>query len=210
MASRDLPCDFHKVYTSFDVQDIPRYPNHYPMEWRENCAKFDGDSALAITHIVNYMKYVSSLDVLHEDVLMKSFVYLLESSQKDWITHSCSPKSIPSSTNLIKEFLRHYRPATQSLEDDFQELKHTLCREGFLINDETIDEEVLEEKTHENKLEDDPDEENPDETFVEEVFISTLPFDKDIQASVPPTHQEENMISYNHFEDLDETLFRDF
>jgi hypothetical protein len=77
------------------------------------------------------MKYASSLNVLHEDVLMKIFVSSLESSQKDWLAHSCDPKSIPSSTKLIEEFLRHYRPATQSLQDAFQELKHTLCREGF-------------------------------------------------------------------------------
>jgi hypothetical protein len=74
------------------------------------------------------MKYVSSLDVLHEDVLMKIFVSSLESSQKDWLAHLCDPKSIPSSTKLIEEFLRHYRPATQSLEDVFQELKHILCK----------------------------------------------------------------------------------
>ena len=109
------------------------------------------------------MKYGLSLNVLHEDVLMKFFVFSLESSQRDWLGHSCDPKSIPSSTNIIEEFIRHYQPSTQSLQDAFQELKHTLCREGFSINDETIDEEVLEEHTHENKLEEDPNEENPDE-----------------------------------------------
>jgi hypothetical protein len=93
------------------------------------------------------MKYASRLNVLHEDVLMKFFCLHLESSQKYWLAHSCDPKSIPSSTKLIEEFLRHYRPATQSLQDDFQELKHTLCREGFPIDDETIDEEVLEGQT---------------------------------------------------------------
>jgi hypothetical protein len=82
------------------------------------------------------MKYASRLNVLHEDVLMKIFVSSLESSQKYWLAHSCDPKSIPSSTKLIEEFLRHYRPATQSLQDAFQELKHTLCREGFPIDDE--------------------------------------------------------------------------
>jgi hypothetical protein len=50
-----------------------------------------------------------------------------------------------------------------------------------------------------------------DETFdEEEALISSLPFVEDIHAFVPPSHQEENMMSYNPFEDLDETLFRDF
>jgi hypothetical protein len=88
------------------------------------------------------MKYASSLNVLHEDVLMKIFVSSLESSQRSWLAHSCKPKSIPSSTNLIEEFLRHYRPATQNLQDTFQELKDALCREGFPIDE---DEENLEE-----------------------------------------------------------------
>jgi hypothetical protein len=107
---------------------IPGYPNHCPTEWRENCPKFDGDPALAVTHVVNYMKYVSSLNVLHEDVLMKIFMSSLESSQKDWLAHSCDPKSIPSSTKLIEEFLRNYRPATQSLQD-FSKSSNTLFAE---------------------------------------------------------------------------------
>jgi hypothetical protein len=86
------------------------------------------------------MKYSSSLNVLHEDVLMKVFVSSLESSQNDCLSHSCDPKNIPSYTNLIEEFLRQYRPTTQSFKDAFQELKHTLCREGFPIDDDTIDE----------------------------------------------------------------------
>jgi hypothetical protein len=77
-------------------------------KWRENFPKFDGDPALAVTHVMNYMKYASSLNMLHEDVLMNFFVSSLESSQKDWLAHSCDPKSIPSSTKLIEEFLRHY------------------------------------------------------------------------------------------------------
>jgi hypothetical protein len=94
------------------------------------------------------------------------------------------------------------------LQDTFQELKHALCREGF--PDETIEEEMLEESYQE-----DPDEVSHvvdlDETFDEdEVLISSLPLDEDIQASAPPAHQEENMMSCDPFEDLDDTLFHDF
>jgi len=128
------------VYLSLDVHNVPGYPNHCPTEWRANCPKFDSDLALAVTHMANYMMYVSSLDVLREDVIMKIFVSSLESSQKDWLTHLSDPKSIPSSTKLIEELLRNYRPATQSLENSFQDLKYILYREGFSNNDETIDE----------------------------------------------------------------------
>jgi hypothetical protein len=76
------------VYPSIDVQNIPGYPNHCSTEWRESFPKFNGDPTLAVTHVVNYMKYASSLNVLHEDVLMKIFVSSLESSQRSGLhTH---------------------------------------------------------------------------------------------------------------------------
>jgi hypothetical protein len=199
MASRDLPWAFHNVYPSLDVQNVPGYPNHCPTEWRASCPKFDGDPALTLTHVVNYMKYASSLNVLHEDVLMKIFASSLKSSQKDWLAHSSDPKSIPSSTKLIEEFLSQYQPTTQSLQDAFQDLKHTLCREYFPIDDETI---------YEEKLEEDPDEEDLDEPYDEDKAFA-LPLDEYIQTSAPPAHQEENMMSYNPFENFDDALFHD-
>jgi len=74
---------------------------------------------------------------------------------------------------------------------------------------------VLEEKTYEESYQEYPNEfsnvEDLDETFDEdEVLIFALPFDKDIQASIPPAHQEENMMSCDPFEYLDNTLFHDF
>jgi hypothetical protein len=44
----------------------------------------------------------------------------------------------------------------------------------------------------------------------DEVILFSLPFDEDIWASISPAHQEENMISYNPFENFDDTLFHDF
>jgi hypothetical protein len=72
------------------------------MEWRKNCPKFNGNPTLVVTHVVNYVKYDSSLDVLHEDVVMKIIVSSLESSQRNFLAHSCNPKRIPSSTKLIE------------------------------------------------------------------------------------------------------------
>jgi hypothetical protein len=98
MASWDLPWAFHKVYPSIDVQNIPGYSNLYPAGWRENCPKFDGDPTLVVTHVVNYMRYASSINVMHEDVLMKNFVSSLNSIQRKCLADLCDPKSIWSST----------------------------------------------------------------------------------------------------------------
>jgi hypothetical protein len=64
MVSWDLPWEFHKVYPSFDVQNIHEYPNHFSAEWRESFRKFSGDPTLTVTHVVNCMKYASKLNVL--------------------------------------------------------------------------------------------------------------------------------------------------
>jgi hypothetical protein len=68
------------------------------------------------------------------------------------------------------------------LQDVFQELKHTLFREGFPINDETIDEEVLEGQTCEENYQAHPEEvyhvEDLDETFDEDE-ASSLPLDEE-------------------------------
>jgi hypothetical protein len=42
------------------------------------------------------------------------------------------------------------------------------------------------------------------------VLISSLPLGEDIHASSPPTHQEENMMIHDPFEDIDDTSFHDF
>ena len=43
----------------------------------------------------------------------------------------------------------------------------------------------------------------------DEVFISSLPIDENIHAFTPPAHQEENMMSRDPFEELDDALFHD-
>jgi hypothetical protein len=43
----------------------------------------------------------------------------------------------------------------------------------------------------------------------DEVLMSTPLFDEVIQGSMPPTHEEDNPISYTHFEDFDDAPFYD-
>jgi hypothetical protein len=66
------------VYPYFDFQSVLGYLNYFSLEWRVSFPKFDGDPSLAVTHVVEYMKYSSRLNVLHEYVLIIFFVYSLE------------------------------------------------------------------------------------------------------------------------------------
>jgi hypothetical protein len=91
------------------------------------------------------------------------------------------------------------------LQDSFQELKHVLCIEGFWVKDETIDEEVLEGQICEESYQAHPEEVSHvqylDDMFDEdEVLIFAFPLDENIQASVIPAHQQENMMSCDPFE----------
>jgi hypothetical protein len=58
-----------------------------------------------LLHVSSFVKYVSTLNERHEDVLITLFLLSLEAKQKDWFKHSCSPKSISSIAIFIEEFL---------------------------------------------------------------------------------------------------------
>jgi hypothetical protein len=71
------------------------------------------------------------LSVQHEDVCLRLFLLSLGNEQRDWIKNSCKPRSISSLTILIREFLKHWGPEAQSLEDTIQDLEDAFSREGF-------------------------------------------------------------------------------
>jgi hypothetical protein len=51
---------------------------------------------------------------------------------------------------------------------------------------------------------------DPDETFDEDkVLIYAIPLDEDIKAYAYPAHQEENMMSCDPFEKLDDVIFHE-
>jgi hypothetical protein len=84
------------MFPCLDIEHVPGYPNHFSQGWGKNCPKFDGDPSLAIYHVVNLLKYVSEIDVTHQDVLIRLFFLSLETRQKDWVEHTLHPKSISS------------------------------------------------------------------------------------------------------------------
>jgi hypothetical protein len=71
------------------------------------------------------------LSAQHEDVCLRLFLLSLGNEQRDWIKHSYKPRSISSLTILIREFLKHWGPEAQSLEDTIQDLEDAFSREGF-------------------------------------------------------------------------------
>lgn len=72
--------EFHEQYDTLDVEKIRGYPNHLSLEWLEHLPKFGSD---AINHVVTFLRYTSKINVIHDDALIKLFVYSLERDQND-------------------------------------------------------------------------------------------------------------------------------
>jgi hypothetical protein len=68
--------------------------------------KFDGNAHFVTQHVISFLEFVSKLNVIHEEVLIRLFVSSLEGDPKTWIKH-CSPRKISSFAGLIQVFLKH-------------------------------------------------------------------------------------------------------
>jgi len=81
--------------------------------------------------------------------LIRSFVYSLGRKKRDWIRHSCSPKSIPSLKIFVEKILKHWGPKSQRLKDTYHELLTALEEEdllGLFEGNEDDDKAFLEEE----------------------------------------------------------------
>jgi hypothetical protein len=101
---------------------------------------------------VNFLKYVSEINVTHQDVLIRLFLLSLETRQKNWVKHTLNPKSISSLTIFIEEFLKQWAPRTQRYEDILHDLTVALQREGLFSNPVEEDEEFIEEQEVEEEI----------------------------------------------------------
>jgi hypothetical protein len=90
------------MFPSLDIEDILGYPNQFSLGWGNNYPKFDGDPSLAITHVVNFLKLFSNIDVTHQDVLIRLFFLSLETRQTDWDRHTLNAKSISSLQSSLR------------------------------------------------------------------------------------------------------------
>jgi hypothetical protein len=84
----------------------------------EYIPKFDGDIHFATQHVTSFLDFVSRLNVMHEDVLIRLFVYSLEGDPRTWIKSCCRPKEISSLTGLIQVFLKNWDPTYEEDQDD--------------------------------------------------------------------------------------------
>jgi hypothetical protein len=96
------PWELHEIFPSLDIKNFLGYPNHFSLDWGGNCPKFDGSPSLVVTHVVKFLKYVSNIDMMHQDVIIRLFFLSLETRQKNWAKCTLNPKRKSSLTIFIE------------------------------------------------------------------------------------------------------------
>jgi hypothetical protein len=121
---------WEQVYLTIDFESFQGYLHYFDIKWLNNSPRFEG---LPITHIVEFLKYISEIAFEGEDVLVKLFILSLSSFLQDWINGCCEDKSISSFVDLISRFIEFGKPQCQTYEDALQNLTIALEDEGFTI-----------------------------------------------------------------------------
>ena len=122
---------FHEAYKALDLEAIDEYPKKCLINQFDVIPKFDGNPLSIVAHIFEFTRCIYYANVLHEYVFLQLFLLSLGNEQRYWINHSWKPRIISSLTILIREFLKHWGPETQSLKDTIQDLEAAFSREGF-------------------------------------------------------------------------------
>jgi hypothetical protein len=139
-------CGHFTKYSFLNIKNIPRHPNHFSPYWGNNYSKLYGYPFLVVTHVVNFLKYVSEIDVTHQDVLIRFFLLSLETRKNDWFKHTLSFKSISSLATSIEEFLKRWALRTEKYEDILHDRKMDLQKEQLFSNPIEEDEESIDQQ----------------------------------------------------------------
>jgi hypothetical protein len=111
------------------------------MLWKDGIPMYDGDCDLAISHATLFLEFFSSINVTHEDVLMRLFVYSLEGDRRTWIKTCARPKQISCIAELIQVFLTQWTPTH---EEDQSKRKESNAK----LEENSIEYEVDQECAH--------------------------------------------------------------
>jgi hypothetical protein len=220
---------WEQVYPTIDFKSFQGYPNYFDTKWSSNSPRFGG---LPITHIVEFMKYISEIELAGEDVLMKLFILSLPSFLQDWFKSSCEDRGISSFVDLINRFIEFVKPQCLTYEDALKNLATTLEDEGFtteIVGDlrdvyltryqepSDIEEEIYEENCQPLEEEQDfshdligcSEDLTKEVNYEDEALVTAPPSDEALQDPTSPAQDEENEVSHFPFQFFDDTLFYD-
>jgi hypothetical protein len=100
--SYGIMAPWEQVYPTIDFKSFQGYLHYFDAKWLNNSPKFEG---LQINHIVEFLKYISEIELEGEDVLVKLFILSLPSFLQDWFKGCWEDKGISSFVDLICRFI---------------------------------------------------------------------------------------------------------
>jgi hypothetical protein len=169
----------------------------------------------AITHIANFLEYLSDIGLGGEDALVKLFLLTLPPYLQKRFKSCCNDRGISSFIQLINKFIEFTKPDLQTYEDVLQNLMVTLHHKGFTTeivddlrrayHDQYQGPSVVEDEVCEDYYQ--PLEEEQESEKDDEVSTYAPPADEALQDPVTPAQDEENEVSY--FDSFDDALFYD-
>jgi len=98
---------WEQVYPNIDFKSVQGYLHYFDTKWLYNSLIFGG---LPISHIVEFLKYISELELGGEDALVKLFILSLPSFLQDWFKSCCEGRGISSFLDLISRFIKLVKP----------------------------------------------------------------------------------------------------
>ena len=110
---------WEQVYPTIDFKSFQAYPNYFDTKWSSNYQRFGG---LPITHIVEFLKYISEIKLGGEDVMIKLFILSLPSFLQDWFKSCCEGRGISSFLDLISRFIDFVKQQFHTYEYSLQDL----------------------------------------------------------------------------------------
>ena len=93
---------WEKKYLTIDFKIFQGYSHYFDAKCLNNSPIFGG---LPITHIVEFLKYISEIELEGEDFLVKLFILSLPSFFQDWFKGCCEDRGISSFIDLISRLL---------------------------------------------------------------------------------------------------------
>jgi hypothetical protein len=72
------------MYPALDIKDVTRYPNKFPLKHVKNLLRFNGDPSCVIPLILSLVRYASTFEGGHKDLLVRAFLCSLEWKQRAW------------------------------------------------------------------------------------------------------------------------------
>ena len=74
-------------FVPFNFSTVSDFPNNVPSmdEWGDFLPRFRGDGRdHPAQHLIEFHQYMDQIDIHHDDVLLKMFIYSLEGDARHW------------------------------------------------------------------------------------------------------------------------------